>query len=198
LLVPLLRVTLYFLQNKVFENKSEHITTEKVQNLLASIRIDFRYNESTKTSNTFLNDIDVENEIRQLEVASHVSMVASIKEVRTKLVDLQRQMGMQKRFVLDGRDIGTVVFPDAELKLFMTARPEIRAQRRYDELSGKGETVNFTDILNNIIERDHIDETRAESPLRKANDAVILDNTHMTIEQQMEWFVELLRKKTLI
>jgi len=139
----------------------------------------------------------VEDEIRTLEVSSNVSPIATLGFVRQAMVDLQRLMGEAKGVILDGRDIGTVVFPDAELKVFVTADPEVRAQRRYDELIGKGQKVSFEDVLHNVKERDHIDSTREISPLRQAEDAVVLDNSHMTREEQMAWLHGALAVATL-
>jgi cytidylate kinase len=133
---------------------------------------------------TFLNGENVEDEIRNMEVSNWVSQVSTIREIRDFLVEQQQKMGKNKGVVMDGRDIGTVVFPDAELKIFMTARPEVRAKRRYDELMAKGKDVNYDEVLMNILERDRIDSSREESPLKKADDAITLDNTDMTREQQ--------------
>ena len=138
---------------------------------------------------TFLNGTDVENQIRTLEVSSHVSPVAALGFVREALVRQQQELGKEKGIVMDGRDIGTAVFPDAELKIFVTASAEIRAQRRYDELKAKGQEASFEDILHNVEERDRIDQTREVSPLRKADDAILLDNSNMTIAEQKEWLM---------
>ena len=136
----------------------------------------------------------MEDEIRLLEVSQNVSPVAAVAEVRHLLVSLQKQMGLQKGIVMDGRDIGTVVFPEAELKLFMTAQPDVRAQRRFDELTAKGETVSYEEIRENIIGRDRYDETRDESPLRKAADAIVLDNSYMTRDEQLEWVMNIIAR----
>lgn len=157
---------------------------------LSQIKIEFKYNPVSKRSDTFLNDENVEEEIRQLPVSQNVSPVATIAEVRAAMVRLQQEMGRNKGIVMDGRDIGTVVFPDAELKLFVTASPEIRAQRRFDELTAKGENVSLAEILENVRERDFIDSTREASPLRKAEDALVLDNSNMTREEQLDWVIE--------
>ena len=130
----------------------------------------------------------VEGKIRTIEVSNFVSPVSSIGKVREKLVAMQQQMGAERGVVMDGRDIGTVVFPDAELKIFMTADPKVRAERRYAELTAKGDSVSFDEILDNVISRDKADMSRAISPLRQAEDAIVLDNSYMTVEQQMEWF----------
>lgn len=165
---------------------------EALINSLDNIKITFQFNAKEKLNETFLNEESIEDEIRQLPVSQNVSAVSSIREVREKMVALQREIG--PGVVMDGRDIGTVVFPQAELKIFMTADPKVRAQRRFDELTGKGVKVNFDEILENIQQRDHMDETREESPLRKADDAVILDNGCMTKEEQLEWIKEKVAK----
>ena len=144
----------------------------------------------------YLDGENVESRIRGIEVSNSVSRVSSIGAVREKLVHLQQQMGKQKGVVMDGRDIGTVVFPNAELKIFMTADPAIRAQRRYAELTGKGEQVTLEEVMQNLLERDHADQTRAISPLRKADDAIVLDNSFMTIGEELEWALELIGKLT--
>lgn len=157
---------------------------------LALVHINFQFNPLAAHNDIFLNGENVEQEIRQLEVAQNVSQVAAIAEVRQLLVAQQQEMGRSKGIVMDGRDIGTVVFPDAELKIFMTADARIRAQRRYAEMIAKNEVVNFEEILTNITERDRFDETRSESPLRKAEDALVLDNSSMTREEQFDWILE--------
>jgi cytidylate kinase len=163
--------------------------------------IDFRKNLSTGHQETYLNNRNVEEEIRSVKVSEVVSQLSQIKVVREQMVKLQRHMSqsgpdhINKGVVMDGRDIGTVVFPRADLKIFMTADPDIRAGRRYDELLAKGTRVQYDDIRNNVIKRDHEDETRMESPLRKAADAVVLDNSHMTVKEQMEWFREIWDQK---
>jgi cytidylate kinase len=145
---------------------------------------------------THLNGENVENEIRTMEVSNHVSPIAALGFVREELVRQQQAMGREKGIVMDGRDIGTVVFPDAELKVFVTASPEIRAQRRYDELKAKGQEASFEEILHNVEERDRIDRSRAVSPLRQADDALLLDNSHLTIAEQKEWLAEQFRRAT--
>lgn len=187
-------VTLGFIQNKWIEN-----SVVKQSNLLSNIKsleVGFSLNPITKSFETTLNGVVVEEQIRTIGVASLVSVVAAIPEVRERMVELQRKLGVSKGIVMDGRDIGTVVFPDAELKIFMTADPKIRAERRLKELVEKGQSVNFAEILANIEERDHLDQTRDVSPLRKADDAVILDNSHMTIDEQMFWVENLIMEKT--
>lgn len=181
-------VTLFALRNNLIAGGK--VDEPKLISLLPQIKIEFRYNPEKQKSDTYLNGENVEDEIRQLPVSQHVSPVATIAEVRAAMVRLQQEMGKNKGIVMDGRDIGTVVFPDAELKLFVTASPDIRAQRRFDELTAKGETVSFDAILKNVQERDYIDSTREVSPLRKADDALVLDNSNMTREEQMAWVME--------
>jgi cytidylate kinase len=160
------------------------------------IYITFQLNPATGKPDTYLNGVCVEDKIRTLEVSSKVSHVAALGFVREAMVDLQRLMGEAKGVIMDGRDIGTVVFPNAELKIFVTASDEIRAQRRYDELIAKGEKCNMEEILANIRERDRIDTTRAVSPLRKADDAIVLDNSHMSIPEQKAWLMDQFKRVT--
>ena len=181
-------VTLFCLRNGLVTKGLVNLS--ELLKRLPDIRIEFINNPSTSHNDIYLNGENVELEIRQLEVAQNVSQVAAIAEVRQLLVALQQEMGRSKGIVMDGRDIGTVVFPEAELKIFMTADPRIRAQRRYDEMMAKNEQVNFDEILANIVERDRYDESRQESPLRKAEDAIVLDNSHMTREEQFQWILE--------
>ena len=162
--------------------------------LLDRIDISFRFNPERGASDIYVNGECVEREIRSIEVSGCVSAVSGIAEVRRRLVALQQEMGKNKGIVMDGRDIGTVVFPDAELKIFMTADPAVRAQRRYDELRAKGEKVSMEEVVENIRSRDIADQTRAISPLRQAEDAVVLDNSRMTVSDQMEWVLEWLHK----
>jgi len=164
---------------------------------LAKIQIEFRYNSILQRSEMYLNGENVEEEIRQLPVSQYVSHVAAISEVRKSMVKLQQALGSEKGIVMDGRDIGTVVFPKAELKIFVTASAEIRARRRFIELSSKGESVTYTEILKNVQERDHIDSTRKTSPLIKAKDALVLDNSHMSKEEQLEWVFHKVNEKLL-
>ncbi len=180
-------VTLFCLRHKLIENGKVNIN--KLVASLDKIKVSFRFNPETQHNDIWLNGENVENEIRLLTVSQYVSPVAAIAEVRHLLVALQQEMGKSKGIVMDGRDIGTVVFPEAELKIFMTAQPDVRARRRYDELTAKGESVSYEEIKANIIERDRYDETREESPLRKADDAVILDNSFMTREEQLSWIL---------
>lgn len=159
---------------------------ELLINALPSIKLDFRLNAETGVADMYLNDIDVEKEIRTIAVSNFVSRIAEVSKVRAKLVEQQQQMGNKKAIVMDGRDIGTVVFPDAELKIFMTASSRTRAQRRFDELQLKGENVTFEQVLKNVEERDHIDTHRDDSPLVKAADAIEIDNSNLTREQQFD------------
>lgn len=186
-------VTLYGLEHGAIADGM--VDRGKLIGLLDSIDITFRFNTERQASDIYVNGEPVEGKIRNITVSSFVSEVSSIPEVREKLVAMQQQMGAEKGVVMDGRDIGTVVFPDAELKLFMTADPHIRAVRRYDELRAKGEDVSLEDIEKNIRYRDYTDQNRPISPLRKAGDAVVLDNSHMTLDQQMAWIEPLLRQK---
>ncbi len=180
-------VTLYALCHNLVADGE--LKREELIYSLPQIQIEFRYNPVSKKSDTFLNGENVEEEIRQLPVSQNVSPVATIAEVRAAMVRLQQEMGQNMGIVMDGRDIGTVVFPEAELKLFVTASTEIRAKRRFDELTAKGEDVSYAEILQNIQERDHIDSTREASPLRKADDALVLDNSNMSREEQLEWAI---------
>ena len=162
---------------------------------LKDIHIDFVFNPDLNEYETFLNSENVENEIRNMEVTSLVSKISQIPEVRERMVELQRQIGVSKGIVMDGRDIGTVVFPDADMKIFMTASVDIRAKRRHNELKNKGVNIEFEEIKRTIIARDIADENRDISPLRRANDALILDNSRMTVEEQMLWINEIIEKK---
>ena len=162
---------------------------------LKDIHIDFVFNPDINEYETFLNSENVENEIRNMEVTSLVSKISQIPEVRERMVELQRQIGVSKGIVMDGRDIGTVVFPDADIKIFMTASVDIRAKRRHNELKNKGVNIEFEEIKRTIIARDIADENRDISPLRRANDALILDNSRMTVEEQMLWINEIIEKK---
>lgn len=180
-------VTLFALRNNLASGGK--VDEEGLIARLGEINIEFRFNPATQQNETFLNGENVEEEIRQLLVASYVSPVATIRKVREAMVKQQQEMGKNKGIVMDGRDIGTVVFPNAELKIFMTASPEVRAQRRYDELKAKGQEVNFADILKNVEDRDRIDSNREVSPLKKADDALVLDNSYLNREEQLEWAI---------
>lgn len=180
-------VTLYAL-NQAFMAQNEL----QVKDLLACLpKIDVAF---TQEGGVLLNGERVDDAIRSVEVSQWVSKVSSIKEVRQKMVDLQRAMGSNKGVVMDGRDIGTVVFPDAELKVFVTADPKVRAQRRYDEWTAKGMQVNFDEVLRNVIDRDYQDQHRAESPLKQADDAIVLDNSYMSRDEQQEWLMKQVEK----
>ena len=180
-------VTYYCLQHDLFTEDS--VKLPELQAAMPDIRITFRLNVEGRPE-TYLNGECIEKEIRGMAVSSRVSLIATIGFVREAMVALQQQMGKDKGIVMDGRDIGTTVFPDAELKVFVTASAEVRAQRRYDELKAKGEEASYESILENVKERDRIDSGRAISPLRKADDAILLDNSHMTIPEQKAWLME--------
>ena len=179
-------VTLYALEHGAIQ--SGIADEEKIISLLPEISITFRFNSQRGASDIYINGDLVEGKIRTIEVSNCVSSVSAIGKVREKLVAMQQEMGHQKGVVMDGRDIGTVVFPDAELKIFMTADPKVRAERRYTELTAKGDNVSFEEILENVVSRDKADMSRAISPLQQAADAIVLDNSYMTIPEQMEWF----------
>ena len=180
-------VTYYCLQHGLFTE--DGVKLPELQAAMPDIRITFRLDAEGRPE-TYLNDECIEKEIRGMAVSSRVSLIATIGFVREAMVALQQQMGKDKGIVMDGRDIGTTVFPDAELKVFVTASAEVRAQRRYDELRAKGEEASYESILENVKERDRIDSGRAISPLRKADDAILLDNSHMTIPEQKAWLLE--------
>jgi len=184
-------VTLYALRQGYFAS-DDSINTEALTADIDNgrITVSFKFNPETGRPDTYLNGQLVETEIRQMEVSSHVSPIAALGFVRAFLTDQQKAMGEAKGIVMDGRDIGTAVFPQAELKIFVTASAEVRAQRRYDELKAKGDDVNYDDILKNVQERDYIDSHREVAPLRKADDAIVLDNSHMTIPEQNQWLIE--------
>jgi cytidylate kinase len=187
-------VTLYALRNGLINNGEPNI--EKIISELKNIKITFKWDEKSGKNTTFLNGENVEEEIRRLEVSENVSPVSTIAEVRHEMVKQQRENGKNKGIVMDGRDIGTVVFPDAELKIFMTASHEIRAQRRFMELKEKGQEVDFNSILQNVEGRDEIDSNREVSPLKKAGDAVILDNSYLSREEQLKWTLEKVKEIT--
>ena len=181
-------VTLYALQQGAI--RSGIVDNDAVVALLNDVEITFRFNPQRGASDIYVNGDLAEGKIRSIEVSNCVSSVSSIREVREKLVAMQQQMGRDRGVVMDGRDIGTVVFPDAELKIYMTADARVRAERRYAELKAKGDDVTMEEILENVISRDNADMTRAISPLRRADDAVELDNSYMSVEEQMAWFME--------
>ena len=182
-------VTLYALENSIIENGI--VDEERIKASLRDIDIDFRFNPQRGASDIYINGDLAEGKIRTIEVSNCVSAVSSIAEVRSKLVAIQQQMGRKGGVVMDGRDIGTVVFPDAEIKIYMTADPMVRAERRFKELTAKGDSVTLEEVYDNVVSRDKADMTRAISPLRKADDAVVLDNSYMNVEEQMAWFDEL-------
>lgn len=186
-------VALFAFRNGWMDERN--IDEEALREHLSAIKIDFRDN-GRGGQDTFLNDENVESEIRSLAIADGASRISTLGFVRKEMVRQQQLMGQKKGVVMDGRDIGTVVFPDAELKIFLTASPEIRAERRFQELKSKGIVTTYEDTLVNVRERDHRDTTRAESPLLKADDAVELDNSHITIEEQLQWAVDLFNKIT--
>jgi cytidylate kinase len=186
-------VALYTLQNNLIENNE--LNTAALINNLPKISVSFQYNELLKVSEIYLNGINVNTEIRSMEVSNTVSRVATVPEIRQQLVALQQQMGAQKGIVMDGRDIGTVVFPDAELKLFMTSSANTRAQRRFDELIESGALVTFEDVLENITSRDYLDSTREDSPLFKATDAIEIDNSNLSLDQQFDKVLALVASK---
>lgn len=179
-------VTLFALRNGLF-NEDDSINVDELEKRMDEINISFKLNEETGKPDTYLNGELVEKEIRSMEVSNRVSPIAAIPFVRTAMVAQQQKMGKEKGIVMDGRDIGTVVFPDAELKVFVTASAEVRAQRRFDELKAKGMEADFDEILKNVQERDYVDSHREVSPLKQADDAIVLDNSYMTIEEQNKW-----------
>ena len=187
-------VTLYAMRNGLF-NADGSVKTADLERQMNKINITFKLNKTAERPDTYLNDELVENDIRTLEVSNHVSQIAAVPFIREAMVAQQQRMGKDKGVVMDGRDIGTTVFPEAELKVFVTASAEVRAQRRYDELKEKGMPADFNDILKNVQERDYIDSHREVSPLRKAPDAIELDNSHMTIAEQSAWLMELVKQK---
>lgn len=189
-------VTLYCIRHGLIHDETVDETT--LSEYLDKIHISFAKNPEKGSYEVVLNGEFIEQEIRGMLVSNLVSSVSKIKPVRDKLVLLQRQISVGQNIIMDGRDIGTVVFPNADVKIFMTARPEIRAKRRYDELTAKGEVVAFDEILANVVERDYQDEHRAESPLKKANDALVLDNSSMTRDEQLNWIVAKIDEKTCI
>lgn len=181
-------VTLYALRHNLF-NADGSVREDELRQEMGNIHITFKLNPETGRPDTYLNGELVENDIRSLEVSNHVSPIAAIAFVRHALVAQQQQMGKEKGIVMDGRDIGTTVFPDAELKVFVTASAQVRAQRRFDELQAKGMPADFSDILKNVQERDYIDTHRETSPLKKTDDALELDNSHLTIAEQKAWLL---------
>lgn len=188
-------VTLFAMRNGVFD-ADDNIDEARLKALLPDVKLTFKLNNEAKLPEVCLNGECVERDIRTLEVSQHVSPIAALPFVREKLVEQQQAMGKEKGIVMDGRDIGTVVFPDAELKIFVTASAEIRAQRRFKELEAKGMPANFDEILQNVEQRDYIDTHRETSPLRQADDALVLDNSHLTIADQKVWLMEKFNERT--
>lgn len=186
-------VTFYAMQQNIISEN--HFDKEKLIDSLNDINLTFKYNPLIGFAEIYLNNVNVENEIRSLKVSNLVSKVAELSEVRRKLVEQQQQMGLNKGVVMDGRDIGTVVFPNAELKLFMTASAEKRAKRRFDELTAKGDNVTYDEILNNVVYRDHLDSTRTDSPLIKTKDTIEIDNSNLTVEEQFEKIYKIVLSK---
>lgn len=188
-------VTLFAMRNDVFDAEG-NIDETRLKTLLSDVKLTFQLNNETKLPEVCLNGENVERYIRTLEVSQHVSPIAALPFVREKLVEQQQAMGNEKGIVMDGRDIGTVVFPNAELKIFVTASAEIRAQRRFKELEAKGMPADFDEILQNVEQRDYIDTHRETSPLRQADDALVLDNSHLTIAEQKVWLMEKFNERT--
>lgn len=188
-------VTLAAMEAGLFD-RTDAPSPDLVVGLLEHIELKLKHNNSRQRTEIYLNDRMVEDQIRGMDVSAHVSYIAAISAVRRKMVDYQRKLGEGKGVVMDGRDIGTVVFPDAELKIFLTASPEVRAQRRYKELIEKGMPADLEEVLENLQKRDHIDSNRADSPLKQAGDAIVLDNSNITVDQQMEWFHEIYKRLT--
>lgn len=188
-------VTLYALRQGII--KDHGFIEDQIVRILPEINLTFKFNPATRSSETFLNGENVEKELRHMVVSENVSKVSAIHEVRVKMIAIQRELGKNKGIVMDGRDIGTNVFPDAELKLFMTADPDIRTQRRYDELLSKGQHPTFLDVKKNLLERDYEDTHRRENPLTQAEDAIVLDNSELTREQQLDYVLKLITDLTL-
>ncbi len=186
-------ITLFAIKNRFISEN--HFQKEKLINSLSGIKLEFRKVSNKNKTEIFLNDNNVEKEIRTMLVSEFVSPVATLSEVRKKLVAIQHQMGKDKGIVMDGRDIGTVVFPEAELKIFMTAKPEERAGRRYNELANRGDDISYSDVLKNVQERDHIDTTRKDSPLLKASDAIEIDNSELNLEDQFNIILQLAKDR---
>ncbi|MDR0824641.1 MAG: (d)CMP kinase [Prevotella sp.] len=190
-------VTLYCMEHGLFSGDT--LDERRLHNEIDNVKVEFHLNKDTGTPDTHLNGENVESKIRSMEVSSKVSIVSAISFVRRAMVALQQEMGKAKGIVMDGRDIGTVVFPDAELKVFVTADAEIRARRRFDELRSKGDNkTTFDEVLENLKTRDYLDQTRAESPLVKADDAILLDNSYMTIDEQMQWLLQKFKQITTL
>jgi len=183
-------VALYAMRHGLVDTATGVVKTSELERQMDNVKVSFSLNAETGLPEACLNGENVERKIRTMKVSSNVSAIAALPFVRKALVEQQQQMGREKGIVMDGRDIGTTVFPDAELKIFVTASAEVRAQRRFDELKAKGMEADYADILKNVEQRDYIDSHREVSPLRKAADAIVLDNSHMTIDEQNEWLLE--------
>lgn len=188
-------VTLAAMEMGLFDH-TEAPAEELIADLLKDLELSLRFNPTTQRTEIYLNGRMVEDRIREMDVSGHVSYIAAISPVRRKMVEFQRKLGEGKGVVMDGRDIGTVVFPDAELKIFLTASPEVRAKRRHKELIEKGMAADLEEVRENLEKRDRIDSTRQDSPLKQADDAIVLDNSNMTVEEQMDWFRELFKRLT--
>ena len=188
-------VTLFAIRNNIIDPKSHQVDEEKLRSLINQVHINFKYNSEKNRQETYLNNENVEDEIREMEVSDNVSFISKYGFVREKMVNFQQEMGKEKGIVMDGRDIGTVVFPNAELKIFMNADAKVRAERRFLELKEKNINVSFDEILENVKKRDHIDETREESPLKKATDAIELDNSNLNRQEQLDWIVGLVKER---
>lgn len=185
---------LFCLQNGII-NEKEVIDYKKLESEIDKINIDLIYNQDLKKIETFLNNVNVEKEIREIKVSNYVSAISKVKIIREKMVNIQRNIAINKRIVMDGRDIGTVVFPNAELKIFMTADVKVRAQRRFDEYRAKKVEISFKEVEDNIQKRDYIDENREESPLRKPIDAIVLDNSQMSMEEQLKFILDIIKER---
>lgn len=186
-------VTLYALRNNLIS--TNEFNQEALINELSKIKVSFSYNSELNCSETFLNNENVEAQIRGLEVSNHVSKIAKIREVRVKLIEIQRELGEKKGLIMDGRDIGSVVFPEAELKIFMTANYKVRAKRRFDELQAKGDKISLAEVTENITSRDNDDTSRNENPLIQAEDAIVIDNSEISREEQLELALQLAKDK---
>jgi len=185
-------ITFFALQNKFISNT--HFDKKALVKHLDKAKITFKFNEENGIAEVYLNNVNIEQQIRTLEVSQYVSQIATVSEVRKQLVKQQQLMGKEKGVVMDGRDIGTVVFPDAELKIFMVASAEERAKRRYQELLGRGDRVSFEEVLENVVKRDYIDSNRKDSPLKKAEDAIEIDNSSLSIDEQFSQILELAKR----
>ena len=188
-------VTLFALRNNLINDSNHQVDEKKLQDLIKQIKIDFRNSTERNRQETYLNNENVEDEIREMNVSNNVSFISKIRFVREKMVSFQQEMGKEKGIVMDGRDIGTVVFPNAELKIFMNAKAQIRAERRYLELKEKNIDVSYEEILKNIEKRDYIDETRDTSPLKKAQDAIELNNSNINKQEQLDWIIGLVKER---